>query len=93
MTIREFADKYHVPYHIVYEATYKVQAISTMRRDREYIEKELFDATSDLIEDRANKHAKLLSQANRMFINLHSTRAKEGISHDLPKVRRESTDD
>ena len=93
MTIKEFAEKYHVPYHIVYEATYKVQAISTMRRDREYPEGELFEATSDLIEDRANKHAKFLSQANSMFINLHSARAKEGYPCVMPKVRRKSTDD
>lgn len=93
MTIKEFANKYGIPYHVAYEATYRVKPISTMMRDRDFPEDELFDATSDLIKDRANKHAKLLSQANRMFINLHSTRAKEGIFCEVPKVRSESTDD
>ena len=88
MTIKEFANKYGIPYHVAYEATYRVKPISTMMRDRDFPEDELFDATSDLIEDRANKHAKLLSQANRMFINLHSTRAKEGYPCELSKVRR-----
>lgn len=92
MTIREFADKYNVPYHIIYEATYNVTAISTMRKDREYPEDELFNAASDLIEERINKHTKLMSQANRFYINLHSTRAKEGLPLEMPKVRRESPD-
>lgn len=93
MTIREFADKYHIPYHIVYEATYKVHAVSTMRRDRDFLEDDLFKAADELIQERVNKHAKLMSQANTHFINLHSTRAKEGYPCDMPKVRRESTDD
>ena len=93
MTLKEFAQKYDVPYHVVYEASYKVPAISTMMRDRDFPEDELFDATSDLIEERINRHAKLMSQANAHFINLHSTRAKEGYPYVLPKVRRKSTDD
>jgi hypothetical protein len=90
MTIMEFSKKYRIPYHIAYEATYKVPAISTMQRDREYPEDKLFDAASDLIEARINKHARLMSQANTMYINLHSTRAREGKPLEMPKVRREN---
>ena len=92
MTIKEFANKYGIPYHIAYEATYRVKTISTMRRDREYPEDELFNAASDLIEARINKHTKLVSQANKAFISLHSTRAKEGYSCEMPQMRRESKD-
>ena len=88
MTIREFADKYGIPYHIVYEATYKVSAISTMRRDREYPEDKLFDATDELIQTRVEKHKRLMSQAHRMFINLHSTKEMEVVAREMPKVRR-----
>ena len=93
MTIKEFANKYGIPYHVAYEATYRVKPISTMQRDRDFPEDELFKAASDLIEARINKHTKLVSQANKAYISLHSTRAKEGYPLEMPKVRRESTDD
>lgn len=41
MTIREIADKYSVPYHIVYEASYKVTPISTELKDRDWPEREM----------------------------------------------------
>ena len=93
MTLQEFSDKYHVPYHIVYEASYKVPAISTDIRDRDFPEDELFNETDKLIQERVDRHARLMSKANRIFINLHSVRAKEGMPCDLPQMRRESTDD
>ena len=59
MTIREFADKYDIPYHIVYESTYKVQTVSTMRKDREYPEKELFTEVRSLVNERLKYHREL----------------------------------
>ena len=89
MTIKEFANKYGIPYHVAYNATYHVKPISNLVRDRDYLEEDLFTATSKDIEARINRLQGKLSQANRDFINLHSTRAKEGYPCELPKVRRE----
>ena len=44
MTLKGYAQKYKVPYHIVYESSYKVQPISTWIRDRDYPENELSEA-------------------------------------------------
>lgn len=59
MTLKEFAQKYDVPYHIVYEASYKVPAISTMRKDREYPEKELFLEVRRVVTNRISRHRDL----------------------------------
>ena len=93
MTLQEFSDKYHVPYHIVYEASYKVPAISTDIRDRDFPEDQLFNETDRIIQERVDRHARLMIKANRIFINLHSVRAKEGMPCELPQMRRENTDD
>lgn len=74
MTIKEFAEKYNVPYHLVYESTYKVPSYSTIRKDREYPEDGLFRETERIIEARMNKHKKLYQQARQAFVNLR----KEG---------------
>ena len=72
MTIKEFADKYGIPYSIVYEATYKVPYISTMRKDREYPERELYKDTNRIITQRLEKHRKLFHQTQKMLISLKS---------------------
>ena len=56
MTLKEFSRKYQVPYHIVYEASYKVPAISTMRKDREFPEKQLFVEVMSAVNNKIRKH-------------------------------------
>jgi hypothetical protein len=70
MTIKEFAEKYDVPYHLVYESTYKVPSYSTIRKDREYPEDGLFRETERIIEARMNRHKELYQQARKAFMNL-----------------------
>ena len=84
MTIKEFADKYNVPYHLVYESTYKVPSYSTIRKEREYPEDGLFRETERIIEARLEKHGKMYRQALDAFINLQ--RRKEG-SLEMPHLR------
>lgn len=59
LTLKEFSRKYQVPYHIVYEASYKVHAISTMQKDREYPEKELFTEVRSVLSGRMRHHRDL----------------------------------
>ena len=62
MTLKEYAQKYGVPYHIVYESSYKVQPISTWIRDRDYPENKLTEAILEIAEQRINKHKRLMAQ-------------------------------
>lgn len=41
MTIKEFSDKYRIPYNIAYKASYVVKPAETFRCDKEYDEQEL----------------------------------------------------
>ena len=56
MTLKEFSRKYDVPYHFVYETSYRVQPISTERMDREYPEKELYNEVLKVIDEKIAKH-------------------------------------
>ena len=41
MTIKEFAVKYTLPYHVAYKASFHVKPVESIVRDRDYDEKEL----------------------------------------------------
>lgn len=66
MTLKEFSDQYKIPYHIVYEASYKVHPISTDLRDREWPENELLVETHNLVCDRIKYHQEMLDKNNVM---------------------------
>ena len=70
MTVNEFSDKYDVPYHIVYEATYKIQPISPARRDREFHEKDMFRSVKEIAEKRFTKHKRLAKKQIEILENL-----------------------
>ena len=70
MTLKEFSKKYQIPYNIVYEASYKVQPISTERRDREYPEKQLFVETRSVVSCRLKKHTEQMRKSNEMMDRL-----------------------
>ncbi len=84
MTIKEFSHKYGVPYHIVYEATYKVPAISTMRMDREFPEDGLYKEVERVISSRMEKHRKLYHKAQKQFISLQTVKKLEGFCNEMP---------
>lgn len=52
MTIKEFADKYQIPYNIAYKASYVVRPMSAFRCDKEYDEQELYDETLRYVRSR-----------------------------------------
>lgn len=41
MTIKEFAYKYTLPYHVCYKASFTVKPVATLERDRDYREDDL----------------------------------------------------
>ena len=52
MTIKEFAYKYTLPYHLVYKASFTVQPIATLERDRDYREEDLLKETTTYVRRR-----------------------------------------
>lgn len=72
MTLREFSDKYKIPYHIVYEASYKVPVVSTLRKDREYPERPLYREVENIVNERINRHRDLLKKQEEIMDKLRS---------------------
>ena len=70
MTLKEFAKKYDIPYHIVYEASYKVPVISTLQRDREYPEKALFVEVRRVVKNRISRHRDLAMKQEEILDHL-----------------------
>lgn len=62
MTLKEFSDKYGVPYHTVYLASYKAKPISTARRDREYDARSLYKAVYYTLRERILANKKLVDR-------------------------------
>ena len=62
MTVKEFAEKYRLSYHTVYEATYRVKPESTWLHDRDYPEKELRNELLKIADQRIEKHRRLMEQ-------------------------------
>lgn len=71
MTIKEFSNKYKVPYHLAYAASYKVKPVWTMTRDRDYDEKELYKAVHFLLEERVKKTSATLAIQQQALDNLN----------------------
>lgn len=70
MTCKEFANKYNIPYHIAYAATYKVKPVSSMMRDRDYVEEELKTAVEKLLEYRIKKNTAILEEQKKALMSL-----------------------
>ena len=49
MTIKEFAEKYNVPYNIVYQATYEVKPTGNEEKAKTYDEQQLREAVSNIV--------------------------------------------
>ena len=52
MTIKEFAYKYTLPYHLVYKASFTIQPVATLIRDRDYREEDLIKETRTYVKRR-----------------------------------------
>ena len=70
MTLKEFSKAYNVPYHIVYEASYKVPTESNLMRDRDFSERGLFDAVMEIADKRIEKHTRVLERQRKIKDNL-----------------------
>ena len=64
MTVKEFANKYQIPYSIVYQASYDVKKINEY--DCSYHEKELFNAVNNILARRIKKATEQLKNAREI---------------------------
>lgn len=70
VTLKEFSKKYDVPYSVVYESSYRVHVESTMRRDREFPERELFAEVRRLLINRIEKHRAIVGKQEEILNRL-----------------------
>lgn len=70
MTINEFSAKYGIPYHLVYEASYRVNPVEPDIRDRDYPEDILFSETHRIVTARIKKHRAHLDKLSGMMDRL-----------------------
>ena len=70
MTIREFAKKYEISYHLAWEASYDVKPVSTITRDKDFPEDELYHSVmrilSSKIQDCYNRTNDLQQTKSRL---------------------------
>ena len=67
MTLKKFADKYQIPYHVVYNASYLVTPASREIYDRQYREEELKKAVRKMTVRRIRKFAGYLKKQQEIL--------------------------
>ena len=53
MTIKEFAKVYEIPYSLAWQASYDVRPTSTLERNKDFSERELYESTMHILSQRA----------------------------------------
>lgn len=71
MTVKEFSNKYHVPYSIVYMASCHVQRVSTLEKDNDLMEDDLRKAVSILLKDRRSRAMMEAEGWNDMIVEVN----------------------
>ena len=70
ITTKEFARKYGVSYHTAYEATFGIQPLRSLRRGKNYSEKEMVANLKDTLKKRAEKQAGELAETKRLLTEI-----------------------
>lgn len=65
MTIKEISKKYHIPYHLTYEATVGVDTYESWIRDREYPEDQVVHNAVALIKQRIERRKEYIAKAEK----------------------------
>ena len=76
MTLKEFSKKYEVKYGVVYAASYLVKPISTMQRDRDFPEEELYRQVTKELHRRAVKYTELAKDCRSAYQRIRQNHAK-----------------
>ena len=70
MTIKEFSMKYEIPYSLAWQASYDVKPAETIRRNKDFSEKDLYRSVMHLLSQRALEKSRqageIMAQRNRI---------------------------
>ena len=72
MTIKEFAEKYKIPYNVAYNATYNVKPRTTWMHDRDYPEDEMKAELIGILTDREERLRRNLTRTTMLLTKLRS---------------------
>ena len=76
MRMIEFAEKYQIPYHMVYQAMAEAGLLRKWRKDAPYDEQEMLDAVSLMIANRIARREREIFQMKRQMGKLRKAEAK-----------------
>ena len=76
MTLKDFSRSYGVPYHVVYESSYKVTPTATLIRERDYNEHDLYCAVRELLRERIDRHNELMEANSTALKNMERTKVQ-----------------
>jgi len=72
MKVKDFAEKYGVPYQVAYASTWLMKPDFRMRRDRQYDEQAMKDAVTELLSQRIKRHQSEVEKNQRLLERLNA---------------------
>ena len=72
MKVNEFADKYDVPYQIVYNSTWLMKPDFLTRANRQYNEDALKEAVAEFLGQRMKRHQAALEKDQRILDRMNA---------------------
>ena len=73
MTIKEISKKYDIPYNIVYQATYGLEASKYYGRERKYDEKAVVHNLKAILQSRISRYSETLEDLKGMLNRMNKT--------------------
>ena len=70
MTLKEFSDKYCVDYNTVFKASCNVKPVSTLQRDKDFPEEELYKQVNKELNNRIFIHLEYVGKYNSIKDNM-----------------------
>ena len=77
MTIKEFSQKYEITYHLAYLASYGVQPVSNMCKDRDFPEEALYKSLQSLLNKRDLEYCEKINQIQQQKARLRWIRCNK----------------
>ena len=76
MTIKEIAEKYDMPYHTVYNATYGIDTVQGIIRDKEYPEQEVIRSVRFILKERITKYTNKIAEMQNILDRINEDGSK-----------------
>lgn len=73
MKVKDFAEKYGVPYQVAYASTWLMKPDFRMRRDRQYDEQAMKDAVTELLSQRIKRHQSEVERNKKILAKMNES--------------------